>query len=144
MKSWLRNNPIAPAALTGLLLALYIAILILQAGGDPLELAQLGTQFSQGDPEGTEGYDGQFVVYIARDPRPESVAPLLDVPAYRYQRILLPMLARLLSFGVIGNIPWVLAGLGVSGSMCPTISAEGFLPATAATIALAEKCPILQ
>jgi hypothetical protein len=113
MISKLKNYPIAPAALTGLILIVYVAILILRAGGDPLVLASIGTQFSQGDPQGTEGYDGQFVVYIARDPRPISVLAQLDVPAYRYQRILLPMLARLLSLGVHDRIPWVLAALGV-------------------------------
>jgi hypothetical protein len=113
MISNLKNNSLAPAVLTGLLLTVYIAVTIIQAGGDPLALVQIGTRFSQGDPQGTEGYDGQFVVYIASDPRPETVASHLDVPAYRYQRILLPLLARLLSFGAIDRIPWVLAALGI-------------------------------
>jgi hypothetical protein len=78
-----------------------------------LTLARLGTQFSQGDPNGTEGYDGQFIYYIARDPAPERVAGYLDVPAYRYQRILLPLLARLFSLGNLTLIPWVLAILGI-------------------------------
>jgi hypothetical protein len=90
-----------------------VSLVIVQAGGDPLALARLGTRFSQGDPNGTEGYDGQFVYYIARDPRPQAVAARLDVPAYRYQRILLPLLARVLSFGNKDILPWVLALLGI-------------------------------
>ena len=58
------------------------------AGWDPVGLAQVGTQYSQGDSEGTQGYDGQFAYYIALSPDPEDVAPKLDVPGYRYQRIL--------------------------------------------------------
>jgi hypothetical protein len=86
---------------------------IASAGGDPLALARLGTRFSQGDPNGTDGYDGQFSYYIARDPTPEAVRPFLDVPAYRYQRILMPLLARLSSFGAAAYLPWAIALLGI-------------------------------
>ena len=113
MLTRLKNNPLAPALVTGLTLAVYVLVVILQAGGDPLALARIGTRFSEGDPQGSEGYDGQFVVYIANDPQPNSVAEHLDVPAYRYQRILLPLLARLLAGGAAGRIPWALAVLGV-------------------------------
>ena len=44
-----------------------------------------------------EGYDGQFNYYIARNPR--HAAPCIDVPAYRYQRILLPILGYMLTGG---------------------------------------------
>ncbi|HET9411689.1 MAG TPA: hypothetical protein VFO38_02490, partial [Candidatus Saccharimonadales bacterium] len=64
-------------------------------------------------PQGTQGYDGQFVYYIARDPDPETVKPFLDVPAYRYQRILLPLLARFVALGQDLAIPWSLAALGI-------------------------------
>ena len=77
-------------------------------GGDPLALARLGTRFSAGDPQGTEGYDGQFNIYIGRDPRPQAAAPYLDVPAYRYQRILLPLLGNLLSGGDQARLAWIL------------------------------------
>lgn len=102
-----------PALVTLLITGLIVAIVILNAGGDPLALARLGTRFSQGDPGGTDGYDGQFVYYIARDWRPELVTPHLDVPAYRYQRILLPLLARLISGGKAVHIPWMLPLLGL-------------------------------
>jgi hypothetical protein len=103
----------SPATVTFLILTVFIALVIHSAGGDPMTLARLGTRFSQGDPNGTEGYDGQFVYYIARNPQPDEVAPLLDAPAYRYQRVLLPFLARWLALGNLAAIPWVLAGLGI-------------------------------
>ena len=106
-KAWL------PALVTLFVLCIVISIVILDAGGNPLALARLGTRFSQGDPKGTAGYDGQFVYYMARDWRPDTVVPHLDVPAYRYQRILLPLLARLLSGGNVGLIPWLLPLLGL-------------------------------
>jgi len=104
---------LSPAILTLLVLTLVVVAVIHSASGDPLALARLGTRFSQGDLNGSEGYDGQFVYYIARDPNPASVAPFLDAPAYRYQRILLPLLARWLALGNLWAIPWVLAGLGI-------------------------------
>ncbi len=56
-------------------------------------------------PDGTEGYDGQFAYYLARDP---AHAPdCLDVPAYRAQRMLLPALGWLFSVGQDRLIPWV-------------------------------------
>ncbi len=81
---------------------------IIQADGDPLALARIGTKFSQGQVNGTEGYDGQFIYYVATDLNPGSVKDHLDVPAYRYQRILLPVLARVISLGNIQFIPWAL------------------------------------
>jgi hypothetical protein len=107
------RNPLSPALVTALFLFLVVGWTIVQAGGDPLSLAQLGTRFSQGDPSGSEGYDGQFVYYLARDLNPQTVAAYLDVPAYRYQRILLPLIARMLSLGNGMVLPWVLPLLGI-------------------------------
>jgi hypothetical protein len=75
---------------------------------DPVGLAELGTKFSESDPEGTEGYDGQFAYYVAIEPNPSKVASQLDVPAYRYQRILYPLLARTIALGNTKWIPWTL------------------------------------
>lgn len=49
-----------------------------------------------------EGYDGQFNYFIARDPA--NAAPCIDVPAYRYQRILLPISGWVISVGGIEDI----------------------------------------
>lgn len=109
----LKGNPWTPALVTFLVLCLVAAGVIANANGDPLALARLGTRFSQNDPMGTAGYDGQFVFYIARDWEPAEVASHLDVPAYRYQRILMPLLARVLSFGNLDVLPWVLPWIGI-------------------------------
>ena len=54
----------------------------------------------------TPGYDGQFYYYVAKHPsaRPDELR-YLDIPAYRYQRIGYPLVARLLSFGNSSAIP---------------------------------------
>ncbi len=109
--SW---RELGPALITCAVSLLVIGIAIARSGGDPLALARLGTRFSQGDPNGTEGYDGQFIYYIAVEPSPPQVAPLLDVPAYRYQRILMPVLARALALGNPPGVAWALAAIGVA------------------------------
>jgi hypothetical protein len=90
---------------------IYVGIVIAANGADPLALATLGTRFSEGNPAGTEGYDGQFAYYIARDPL--AGWRYCDVPAYRYQRILYPMLARLLALGREQIIPYTLLLINV-------------------------------
>lgn len=112
---------LAPALVVLLLAALIAGVVIWRAGGDPLVLARLGPRYAAGqaaaaaaNPSSEDGYDGQFVYYLARDPDPQRVASYLDVPAYRYQRILLPLLARALSGGDPPLIAWALVVLGVT------------------------------
>jgi hypothetical protein len=100
-KSW-------PAAVTLLVALGYVAYRLAAVGWDPVLLAEPGERFQQGISQGTEGYDGQFALYVALDPNPKHVADQLDVPAYRYQRILLPILARVLGLGQASAIPWTL------------------------------------
>lgn len=100
-KKWL-----TPTLVTLAVCLIYVVGVLLNNNGDPLALALLGTRFSQGDPQGSEGYDGQFAYQIAVDPL--NAAPRIDVPAYRYQRILYPMLARWLALGQPQLIPWTL------------------------------------
>jgi hypothetical protein len=87
----------------------YVGLTMVRYGDDPLAFALLGTRYSQGDPEGTQGYDGQFAYYIARDPA--GGWRYCDAPSYRYQRILYPMLARLLALGQQGAVGWMLVAL---------------------------------
>ena len=99
--SWIR-----PWMVVALASALYGGAVLACHGGDPLAFAVLGTRFAEGDPRGTEGYDGQFAYQIAL--RLTDASPYLDVPAYRYQRILYPLLARALALGNPAWVPWTL------------------------------------
>ena len=90
------------------------------AGHDPRDFIDIGRKFVEQssvssvirvDPSykylsNGIGYDGQFCYYIALDPI--NARYYIDLPAYRYQRILYPMLARLLAFGQPGIIPYTL------------------------------------
>jgi hypothetical protein len=44
---------------------------------------------------------------------PQAVEPKLDVPAYRYQRILYPVVARTLAIGIDAWLPWTLVIVGL-------------------------------
>jgi hypothetical protein len=67
------------------------------------------------------GYDGQFFFYIAQDPllggtvasRDDETSSHLDNIAYRYQRILLPALGWLTSWGNPDVLEWTLPLLNV-------------------------------
>ncbi len=115
----------APWSVVLVTASLYLAVIIALHGGDPLALATLGTRFSEGDPAGTEGYDGQFAYYIARDPL--AAWRHIDVPAYRYQRILYPLLARLLALGQKELLPYALPLLNLAALVGGTWLTEQIL-----------------
>lgn len=102
-----------PPILTAILSLIIVGAVLVRSEGDPLSLARIGTFYSEGEQNGSQGYDGQFVYYIARNPQPDQVRGKLDVPAYRYQRILLPLLAHVLSFSDTRMIPWVIPGINI-------------------------------
>jgi hypothetical protein len=122
-----RLKPLLPAFLVLLVALGYATWRLASAEWDPIALAEIGTRFSEGDPDGTEGYDGQFVYYVATDPRPANAMDHLDDPAYRYQRILLPILARFLSIGKLSWIPWMLLAINLTAHFLGTWAVSEFL-----------------
>jgi hypothetical protein len=87
----------APTLVVLLVCLLYVAVILAQAGGDPLVFVD---------------YDGHFAYQIAL--RLQEAPPYLDAPAYRFQRILYPLAARLLALGQADWIPWSLLALNVA------------------------------
>ena len=65
--------------------------------------------------KGEVGYDGQQMLSIALDPGLNNQETILslDNPAYRYRRILYPILGYLLGGGNPFWIPWALVGINV-------------------------------
>jgi hypothetical protein len=90
--------------------AMLIAVAQVKFGGDLRGLLFLGERFYHPQAMadiprvGRVGYDGQFYAAIATDPflRSPETLKALDAPAYRATRILVPMLAWLVSFGQPG------------------------------------------
>jgi len=111
-----------------LLVALaYVGLTLARHSGDPLAFALVGTRYSQGDPQGSPGYDGQFAYYIARDPT--GGWRYCDAPAYRYQRILYPFLAWALALGRPEGVGWALVALNVVALAGGTYVTEQLLAA---------------
>ena len=125
----MRRGWLWPALVAVVVCGAFAGIRLARSGWDAEALANVGTRFSTGDPAGTEGYDGQFVLYVARDLNPKTVAAHLDRPAYRYQRILLPLLARLAAFGDPAAIPWALLALGLAAQFAGTLAVASTLAA---------------
>jgi hypothetical protein len=89
----------------GLTLAYTYIILALHAWS-PMAFVNLVDRSTVTKPGQSLGYDGQFFYEIAKDPL--NAWQVVDVAAYRYQRILYPLLAAVLSLGQVAWIPWTL------------------------------------
>lgn len=116
-----------PATVSTLVAAAYVVWRLANFGWEPVGLFELGTRFSQGIEDGSPGYDGQFSYYIASNPDPTEVGPMLDVPAYRYQRILYPLTARVLSIGGEAWLPWTFVIVGLVAHWGGTWAVARFL-----------------
>ncbi|MBI1279345.1 MAG: hypothetical protein GC179_14550 [Anaerolineaceae bacterium] len=117
-----------PWFIVTVLCLVYVGFIILSNKGNPIALVTLGTRFSDHTVAvdgGSEGYDGQFNYYIARDPN--TAAQFLDVPAYRFQRILFPALGILLSLGQANLIPWAFLLINIIALAAGTILLENLL-----------------
>jgi hypothetical protein len=126
VRRWLR--PSTAVLMLGLA---YVGLTLIRHGGDPLAFALVGTRYSQSDPQGTRGYDGQFAYYIARDPA--NGWRYCDVPAYRYQRILYPLAAWGLALGRPEVVSWTLIALNVAALTAGTYFTERLLAARGAS-----------
>lgn len=117
----------AVAWIGALVAAGYVVWRLAAVGWDPVGIFELGEQYAQGNSNGSEGYDGQFTYFIATQPDPELVASKLDVPAYRYQRILLPLLGRVVGLGNRSWIPWALILVNLAAHWLGTWAVAGLL-----------------
>lgn len=95
-----------PSVVVGCLYVLLIGLDMVLHHHTVLYYVHLGPRFVYHNPRAAAGYDGQFYYQIARDPL--HAASFLDRPAYRYQRIVYPLLVAALSFGKVGLIPYLL------------------------------------
>ncbi|MCC6612029.1 MAG: hypothetical protein IT320_01045 [Anaerolineae bacterium] len=115
----MRRVRLSPWHVTLAVILVHLALILASAGFDPMIFVTIDPCFETCqtpgacDPTRIGSYDGQFAYYIARDP--VGAAQCLDVPAYRYQRILLPLLGRALALGMTAWLPitMIVANLSV-------------------------------
>lgn len=108
----------------------FIVLVLAGKGWDPLAFSTVGPRFNQGDPNAVVGYDGQFSLYMVQDPLGAAIK--MDAPVYRYQRILYPALAWLISGGGQPSLaPWALifvnlaATIAMTGLLAYLLESEG-------------------
>lgn len=101
-----RRSALRVAGISAIFALCLVCLVIISHEEGVLAFAHIGTRFAQQDPNGTTGYDGQFVYFIARDGAAST--PYLDGPTLRYQRIFYPMLARALALGSPALVPYTL------------------------------------
>lgn len=124
----LRRLPSVRPWMAALILCLiYLIAVFVLHGADPLTFIVLPEPPSAEHPQGTKGYDGQWVYHMAVSPI--GAPPHLDVPAYRLQRILLPVLAHLLAFGQPALIPWTLLLINLAAFVAGMVVLEHLLKA---------------
>ncbi len=128
-RGWSRAPSVNPVLATMVVAMLAYAVILFSAGGpagkrgDPSVFIHAGQEYLAPDllPSGSfietgTGFDGQFIFYFAQDPlltgkaahRDEVRSAHVDNVAYRYQRILLPVLGWLTSWGDPDILQWTL------------------------------------
>jgi hypothetical protein len=118
-----RNSSWLPLLVTALAYAVIIFLSLRAFGFNPTGPIRIGDflpadRFWTADTRverGGVGYDGQWFFYIAHDPllREPDPASFLDLPAYRYARILYPTLAWAAALGQPAELPWSLLAVNV-------------------------------
>ncbi len=120
-----KKNYYHPWIVTSIIALVYCLFVLAQHTWDPMSFVLTGRQFNSGVGELAMGYDGQFAYHIALDP--VNAAPYLDIPAYRYQRILYPILTYITSLGNEVIIPWMLIAINLLCLAAGTLATEKIL-----------------
>ena len=160
--SALKSAPLASVwSVTALVLAVYAvwAGAYLALGHEPLDFVKIGTEYLEQSDSSDRitidedyvpprnrglpmpaGYDGQFSYYMALDF--ENARYYMDLPAYRYTRLLYPVLARGLAFDQKELVPvtlilinWLALG-GCTLALAALLRRRGVTPWAAALVGL--------
>lgn len=107
-----------PTLVASLILLAFSLTVLATHGWDPMTFVLDRPPDVPADQTWGIGYDGQQAYAIAIDPL--DAADKLDRPSYRYQRILYPMLARVIGLGNPTLIPWSMLFLNLV-SACASV-----------------------
>jgi hypothetical protein len=107
---------IGPVALAAAMIALLFYLMVLSSHAwNPRAFILERPPGVPVSKRGNVGYDGQYSYMLAINPL-GSVRGL-DQPAYRYQRIVYPMLVKLFSLGRADWVPWVMVGVNLAAAV---------------------------
>lgn len=140
------QHPALVSLAVGLIYLGLLAWLWQHFGGDPVGFVHEGSLFTDRDPNGTHGYDGQFYYYTALHPLHASA--LMDNAAFRLERIFYPLLIigvtlgqRPLMAAAMVAINWI-AVVGGTGVVAVLLRRWGRSPWFALSYALASGIPV--
>ena len=116
------NSPWLTMLITAVAYLMFIVVRLGMHSGDASVFVVAGDRFVDAGqaPAGlairpdSDGYDGQFYYRLALDPfttRAVDFGISLSIPVWRQQRIVYPLLARMLALGQVGAIPAALIGV---------------------------------
>lgn len=100
-----------PSVVVGIIYIALIAFVALLNHYSALDFAHVGTVWSEHDPAGTWGYDGQYYYQIARNPL--EAYQYMDNAPFREQHIFYPLVVGALSLGQTVLIPYMLLFVNV-------------------------------
>jgi hypothetical protein len=107
-----------PTLIAFFILVAFTLTVLATHGWDPMAFVLDRPPDVPADQTWAIGYDGQQAYAIAIDPL--GAAEKLDRPSYRYQRILYPILARVIGLGNPDLIPWAMLIVNLA-SACATV-----------------------
>ena len=119
LKQKSKNLRIRPSIIIALFYISYMIGQLSTLNYDSESFIFIGTQWLNNDPTGTVGYDGQFFYYIAKYLF-NTPLHMIDIPSYRFQRILYPLLIRIFSLGQHDLIPWVMIFINIGAVVIGT------------------------
>ncbi len=100
------NIMFRPSIVVAFAYIMLLGLFTITRGYSALDFVHLGTVWSQHNPAGTWGYDGQFYYQIARNPL--EAFKYMDNASFRYQHILYGVVVGALSLGQPVLIPYML------------------------------------
>lgn len=95
-----------PSAVVGAAYLLLLGLFVLRHEYGVIDFVHLGTAWSVGGSPENHGYDGQHFYRLARDPL--TAYQEMDSAPFRYQRILYPLIVRLVTAGQEPLLPFAL------------------------------------
>lgn len=112
------NSPLLNMAFTALIYSIFLTLLFTKFNFNPAYLISLGEKFADLNliPKNlvvwkNDGYDGQFYYRLALNPFTSKVQEFgitLDIPSYRHQRIIYPLISWIISLGQKDFVPAIL------------------------------------
>ena len=107
-----QNLFLRPSIVVALFYLSYIIGQLSLQNYDPEAFIFIGTRWLNDDPNGSSGYDGQFFYYIAKYLF-NTPQYMIDVPSFRFQRILYPLFIRIFSLGQVDLMPWAMIFINI-------------------------------